>query len=88
MGDSFPAEDRAADLLERRWFAADRAAAEMQAECGALAQVREMADNAWRNARSRLLHLEALRDALGEELSAVDEREPQHAPMARERSVA
>jgi hypothetical protein len=68
------AEDRAASLLERRWFAAGRAAAAMGAECDALAQVRDMADDAWRDARSRLLHLEALRDALGEELSAVDER--------------
>jgi hypothetical protein len=82
------AEDRAASLLERRWFAAGRAAAAMGAECDALAQVRDMADDAWRDARSRLLHLEALRDALGEELSAVDEREPQRAPMARERSAA
>ena len=82
------AEDRAASLLERRWFAADRAAAVMGAECEALAHVRDMADDAWRSARSRLLHLEALRDALGEELSAVDEREPQHPPVARERSAA
>ncbi len=88
MGDGYPAEDSAATLLERRWFAADRVAAQIRAECDALAHVRDMAQEAWRTARSRLSHLEALRDALGEELSGIDEREPQHAPMARERSAA
>ncbi len=82
------AEDRAASLLERRWFAAGRAAAAMGAECEALAQVREMADDAWRSARSRLLHLEALRDALGEELSGIDERELPCAAVPAQRSAA
>lgn len=70
MDHSYPAEDYAAGLLERRWFAAGRAASEVQAECDSLAQVLDMAQAAWRGARIRLAHLEALRDALGEELAA------------------
>jgi hypothetical protein len=88
MGDSNTAEDNATNLLERRWFAAGRAAAEIRAECDALARVRDMAEDAWRSARSRLSHLEALRDALGDELSAVDDAEASFPSPARERSAA
>lgn len=65
-------------LIERRWFAAARAAAQIRAECETLAQVRDMAEDAWRSARSRLSQLEALCEALGEELCALDHasREP------------
>lgn len=69
-----PAEDSAATLIERRWFAAARAVDHIRAECDALARVRDMAEDAWRSARSRLSHLEALCEALGEELTAIDER--------------
>jgi len=68
-----PTEDNAATLIERRWFAAARAAAQMRAECDTLASVRDMAEDAWRSARTRLSHLEALCEALGEELAAIDE---------------
>jgi hypothetical protein len=70
MDHSYPAEDYAAGLLERRWFAANRAASEVQAECDALSRALDMAQAAWRRACTRLAHLEALRDALGEELVA------------------
>ena len=70
MDHCYPAEDYAAGLLERRWFAAGRAASEVQAECDALAHALDRAQAAWRGARTRLAHLEALRDALGEELVA------------------
>jgi chromosome segregation ATPase len=69
-----PAEDSAATLIERRWFAAARAAEQIRAECDALARVREMAEEAWRRARSKLSHLEAMCEALGEELAAIEER--------------
>jgi hypothetical protein len=66
-------EDDAADvLMERRWFAVNRAAGQLQDECNALAEVLQMAQDAWRGARSRLMELEALRDALGEELARRD----------------
>jgi hypothetical protein len=88
MDHSYPAEDYAAGLLERRWFAARRAASETQAECDALAQVLDMAQAAWRGARTRLAQLEALRDALGEELAAVDERERQCVLVPQQKSAA
>jgi hypothetical protein len=69
-----PAEDSAATLIERRWFEAARAAEQIRAECDALARVRDMAEDAWRSARSKLSHLEAVCEALGEEMSAIDER--------------
>jgi hypothetical protein len=75
MGDNYPAEDRSAALLERRWFAADRAAAESRIECAALAEVLQMAQSAWQAARARLERLETLRDTMGDELSAVNEQQ-------------
>jgi hypothetical protein len=62
----------AAELLERRWFAALRAAKGVQAECEVLLGVMELAEDAWRRARAQLLELETLRDALGEQLSAME----------------
>jgi hypothetical protein len=88
MDHSYPAEDWTAGLLERRWFAAGRAASEVQAECDALARALDMAEAAWRGARTRLAQLEALRDALGEELVAGDEREQQCVSLPRQRSAA
>ena len=66
--------DAAANLLERRWFAAVRAAAESQSECDALARVLDLTHTALRDARARCSHLEALRDALGGELADIDHR--------------
>jgi hypothetical protein len=67
--------DAAADLLERRWFAAFKAASGVRAECEALLESMALTQDAWGRARARLSELEALRDALGEELEALDERE-------------
>jgi hypothetical protein len=67
--------DAAADLLERRWFAAFKAASAVRAECEALLESLALTEAAWSVARVRLCELEALRDALGEELEALDERE-------------
>jgi hypothetical protein len=65
--------DAAANLLERRWFAAFKAASGVRAECEALLETMTLTHAAWTEARIRLSELEALRDALGEELEALDE---------------
>jgi hypothetical protein len=65
--------DAAAALLERRWFAAFKAASGARAECEALLDTMAGTQAAWSRARVRLAELEALRDALGEELLALDE---------------
>jgi hypothetical protein len=88
MCDILRADDPAAALLERRWFAAARAASQIQAECDALAEVLDMTQEAWRSAMARLAHLENLRDSLGDELSVIDHREPRRASADAQRSVA
>jgi hypothetical protein len=88
MYDESPAEDFAATLLERRWFAADRAAARIRAECNALAEVVENAQAAWRSSRVRLCELEALRDALGDALAAGNEPATPSPGMTLQRSAA
>lgn len=65
--------DAAANLLERRWFAAFKAASGVRAECEALLESMTLSHAAWTDARVRLSELEALRDALGEELEALDD---------------
>jgi hypothetical protein len=87
MRDRYLAEDSATNLLERRWFAAERAAAEMRAECAALAQAMDLAEASWRYAQARLTRLEALRDALDDELATVDEGDA-HVPAQTLRSAA
>ena len=67
--------DAAANLLERRWFAAFKAASGVRAECEALLETMTLTHAAWTEARIRLSELEAMRDALGEELEALDEGE-------------
>ena len=65
----------AATILERRWFAAFKAASGVRAECEALLESMALTQAAWSQARVRLSELEALRDVLGEELEALDEGE-------------
>jgi hypothetical protein len=65
----FDDDDLADGLMERRWFAIDRAAGRLQSECNTLAAVLELVEDAWRGARSRLVELEAIRDALGREMA-------------------
>jgi hypothetical protein len=67
--------DAAANLLERRWFAAFKAASGVRAECETLLESMVLTQAAWGRARARLSELEALRDTLGEELEALDEPE-------------
>ena len=77
MANHYMDGDAAANLLERRWFAAFKAASGVRAECEALLESMALSQVAWSRARARLAELEALRDALGEELEAMDEREEQ-----------
>ncbi len=79
--------DAAAALVERRWFASITAVRAMQAECELLREVMELAEDAWRRARSQLVKLEALHDALGEELSRRDE-EHVHSTLVTDRRVS
>lgn len=65
----------AAVLLERRWFAAFKAASGVRAECESLLESMSIVQTAWSRARARLSELEALRDALGEELETLDQRD-------------
>jgi hypothetical protein len=65
----FDEDDPADGLMERRWFAIDREAERLQSECDTLAAVLAMAEDAWRGARSRLVELESIRDALGQEIA-------------------
>jgi chromosome segregation ATPase len=66
------AEDAATDRLERRWFAAFRAASAARAECEALLEQREQIEATWNQARVRLAEIEAMRDALGDELMQME----------------
>ncbi len=54
-----------------------RSGAGVRAECEALLESMARAQVAWSRARARLAELETLRDALGEELEALDECEEQ-----------
>jgi hypothetical protein len=67
--------DAATDLLERRWFAAFKAASSVRAECESLLESMARNEAAWNRARARLAEVEALRDALGEQLEALNERD-------------
>ena len=88
MSSFHPAQDSESDLLERRWFAAIRAAGEIQSECDALARVLDLTHAALRDARARCSHLEALRDALGGELAEFDHRTLKRSPPSAHRSAA
>jgi hypothetical protein len=65
----------AAALLERRWFAAFKAASDTRAECEALLEAMAITQSAWSRARARLSELEVMRDALEEDLDALVGRE-------------
>ena len=78
--------DAAAEMLERRWFAAFKAASSARAECEALIEAMTAAEAAWADARERLAKLESLRDALGEELAELDGL-PQSTPHLSRREL-
>jgi chromosome segregation ATPase len=61
------------EMLERRWFATFKAASAARAECEALLEAMAVTEAAWSRAREQLAKLEALRDALAEELVEFDD---------------
>lgn len=63
------------EMLERRWFATFKAASAARAECEALLEAMSVTEAAWSRAREQLAKLEALRDALAEELSEFEDAE-------------
>jgi hypothetical protein len=71
--DHYEDGEPAAQILERRWFAALAAVKGLQAECEVLLGVVRLAVDDWRRTCAQLAQLEALRDALGERLAAMDE---------------
>jgi hypothetical protein len=76
MNTRFDEDDPVYGLMERRWFAVDRAAGRLQSECDTLAAVLATVEDAWRGARLRLVELEAMRDALGREIARRHAEEP------------
>ena len=85
MIDRFTDRDAAANLLERRWFSSIAAVRAAESECEVLREVMELAESAWRRARTQLAELENLRDALGDQLAYIDNESPQSSakPMSR-----
>lgn len=71
--DYFADDEPAAQVWERRWFAASAAVKSVHAECEVLLGVVQLAVDDWRRSCAQLAQLEALRDALGEWLAAMDE---------------
>ena len=86
MSNRYMDGDAALEMLERRWFAMNKRAEEMRVECEALREVVAAAEVAWKRARSELAELEALRDALGDQLSHLDEY-PEPIPQVSHRPV-
>ncbi len=75
-----------AELLERRWFAALAAMQSLRAECDVLLGVIELAENSWRQKCAQAARIEGIKDALGEQLAALDGTctAARVAPMPRE----
>jgi len=80
MNNRKPEGDVSAERLERRWFAAFKAASDVRAECEDLLEAMERTEMAWNRARARLSELEALRDALGDELAELDAADTEARP--------
>jgi hypothetical protein len=72
MLDFYDDDDAAANVVERRWFAASAQVKTVQDECDVLREVMDLAEEAWRRSRAQLAELEMLRDALGERLAGAD----------------
>ena len=72
MTNAATTDETTAERLERRWFAALKAASGARSECEELLEVIDRAKSDWRAARLRLLKLEGLRDALGDAVAAID----------------
>ena len=73
MSSRYMDSDASTEMLERRWFATFKAASAARAECEALLEAMASTEAAWSRAREQLAKLEALRDALAEELAGLDD---------------
>jgi predicted nucleic acid-binding Zn-ribbon protein len=73
MGDFCDVDDPAANLLERRWFAALAKVKALQDECELMREVMVMAERAYRDARMQLAGLEIQCDGLSERLERLEE---------------
>jgi hypothetical protein len=62
------------ELLERRWFAAMAAVESLKEDCKIRLGIVAQAQEAWRRERAQLARVEALRDALGEQLAKHETR--------------
>ena len=80
MIDRYAEGEPAAELLQRRWFAAMNAAESARDRCELLLEAIQFAEKAWFTARARCEELDALRDALADDLAALEEPEADSAP--------
>jgi hypothetical protein len=70
-------------LLERRWFAAHKAAQAMRVECEILREVMDTAQANWRDAMARLANLDALCGALEDQYASFVEHSQAAPPALR-----
>jgi hypothetical protein len=75
-------------LLERRWFAAHKAAQGMRVECEILREVMNTAQANWRDAMARLANLDALCDALEDQFVSYVEQSHAAPPASRVREMS
>jgi hypothetical protein len=71
--DPFDAES-STEFLERRWFAAMAAVESLKEDCNMRLEIVARAQDAWRQECAQLARVEALRDALGEQLAKHETR--------------
>lgn len=91
MSDFYDDDDVAANLIERRWFAACAKVKTLQDECEVMREVMQQAATAYRGARTQLVQLEALRDVLAQRLAHPEGARPPlmtFTESRRERSAA
>lgn len=80
-------DDAVPNMVERRFFATLAAVQTLKGECEVLRDVMELAEEAWRAARTRLVDLESLSDELGMQLSDVNRKLTQGSGSSRGRFV-
>jgi phosphoglycolate phosphatase-like HAD superfamily hydrolase len=73
MRDFHDDDDAAANLIERRWFAASAKVKALQDECEVMREVMALAEKAYRDARMQLAELETLCDGLSQRLERLED---------------
>jgi hypothetical protein len=64
-------EETAVERLQRRWFVAVAAVDNLKGDCNMLLRAMKKAEDAWQRTCAQLAEIEALRDALSAELTAM-----------------